>query len=304
RTVRRHVRFVWAPGHPAVRTVLGLSGWTFGWVLANQAALFLVYVLANGRPGDVTVYFLTYTIFLLPHGIVSVSIISAVQPELADRWAAGDLDGFRRQIGVGIRTIAALLVPAAVGYVLLARPIVSVLLEHGALGGAGADRVAGTLALMALGLPVFSTWLFLTSAYQAMQNTRSLFFLYLVENGINVVAALALYPVLGVEGLGLAFALAYAGGTAAALVDLRRRTGGLDGGAVGRSLSRIAAASAAMAVAVVGVRLATSGLGSAGIGAAVRAGVATVTGVTVYLAGSRIFGVGELRSMLSFRRRA
>ena len=303
RTVRRHVRFTWDPGHPAVRTVLGLSGWTLGWVLANQVALFLVYLLANRDAGDVTVYFLTYTIFLLPHGIVSVSIISAVQPELADRWAAGDDEGFRRRLGVGIRSIAVLLVPAAVGYVVLARPIVSMLLEHGALGDASASRVAGTLALMAIGLPAFSTWLFLTSAYQAMQDTRSLFFLYLVENAINIVAALVLYPALGVEGLGLALALAYLGGTAAALVHLRRRAGGIDGHNLGRSVARIAVASAVMAAAVAAVRALTGGLGDDGIGAAVRAGVATLAGVSVYVVACRVFRVGELRSLLAFRRR-
>jgi putative peptidoglycan lipid II flippase len=303
RTVRRHLRFVWAPGHPAVRTIVRLSGWTVAFVAANQLALFVVNLLANSNAGDVTVYFFTYTIFLLPHGIVSVSIISAVQPELADRWAAGDLDGFRRQLNVGIRSIAVLLVPAAVGYAVLARPIVSMLLEHGALQGASAARVAGTLTLMALGLPAFSTWLFLTSAYQAMQNTRTLFFLYLVENAVNIVAALALHPLLGVQGLGLAFALAYAAGTTAALVDLRRRTRGLDGRRLADSLGRIGAASALMAVAVVAVRAVTGGLGSAGLGAAVRAGAATLAGVTVYAAGCWIFRVGELRSLLPFRRR-
>jgi putative peptidoglycan lipid II flippase len=303
RTVRRHVRFVWDPGHPVVRTILRLSGWTVAFVLANQVALFVVNLLANTDAGDVTVYFLAYTIFLLPHGVVSVSIISAVQPELSDRWAAGDPDGFRRQLSVGIRSIAVLLVPAAVGYVVLAGPIVSMLLEHGALGGASAARVAGTLALMALGLPAFSTWLFLTSAYQAMQDTRTLFFLYLVENAVNIAAALLLYPVLGVEGLGLALALAYAAGTTAALVHLRRRLGGIDGPALARSVSRILAASLLMAAAGAAVQRLTAGLGGAGFGAALRAGAATVAGVTVYLAGCRVFRVGELRSLLSFRRR-
>jgi putative peptidoglycan lipid II flippase len=300
RIVRRHVRWVWDPRHPAVRTILGLSAWTFGWVLANQVALFLVYLLANSRSGDVTVYFLTYTIFLLPHGVVSVSIISAVQPELADRWAAGDVDGFREQLGVGIRTIAAILVPAAAGYIVLARPIVSALLEHGALNGASASRVSGTLALMAIGLPAFSCWLFLTSAYQAMQDTRTLFFLYLVENAVNIAAAVALHPLLGVRGLGLSLALAYAAGTAVALRDLRRRLHGLDGRTLASSLARIAGATAVMAAAVLGVRLAIGG--AAGLGAALRAAVATIAGVTVYLVACRVLGVRELRSLLGSRR--
>lgn len=299
RTLRRHVRWVWAPGHPAVRTIVKLSGWTVGFVAANQLALFLVYLLANGRAGDVTVYFLAYTIFLLPHGVVSVSIISAIQPELADRAAAGDVDGFRRQLGVGLRSIAAILVPAAVGYAILARPIVSLLLEHGAFGRAGAEDVAATLTLMALGLPAFSCWLFLTSAYQALQDTRSLFFLYLVENGVNVVAALALYPLLGVRGLGLAYAVAYSAGTAAALLHLRRRLGRLGGRTLARSLVRIAFASTLMGVAVLA---ASAGVGGdVGTSAAIRVAVATTAGVTVYLAGARLFGVAEIGALLPVR---
>jgi putative peptidoglycan lipid II flippase len=117
------------------------------------------------------------------------------------------------------------------------------------------------------------------------------------------VAALALYPVLGVEGLGLAFALAYTAGTAAALVDLRRRAGGVDGTVLARSITRILAASALMAGAVAAVHALTDGLGDDGVGAAVRVGAATVAGVTVYVAGCRVFRVGELRSLLAFRRR-
>lgn len=301
RIARDHLRLVWEPRHPAVRTILGLSGWTVAFVLANQVALFVVYVLANGRSGDVTVYFLTYTIFLLPHGIVSVSVISAIQPELADRWAAGDVAGFRRQVGVGLRMIALLLVPAAAGYALLARPIVSMLLEHGALQAASADRVAGTLMLMALGLPAFSCWLFLTSCYQAMQNTRTLFFLYLVQNGVNVIAAVVLYRLMRVQGLGLALALAYAAGTAAALVDLRKRARGIDGHVVGSSVLRILAATALMSAAVLVVRSLVGG--DTGVGALVRTGAATVTGVTFYFAGCRVFRVGELRSLRTLRRR-
>ena len=303
RTARRHLRFVWQPAHPVVRKVLGLSGWTLGSVLLSQIALFVVYLQANTNAGDVTVYFLAYTIFLLPHGVVSVSIISAVQPELSDRWAAGDRDGFRAKLSVGIRAIAVLLIPSAVGYVMLAGLIASMLLEHGALGGASAGRVAGTLALMALGLPAFSTWLFLTSAYQAMQDTRTLFFLYVVENAVNVVAAATLYPLLGVEGLGLAIAVAFLAGTAAALVDLHRRLGGVEGRTLVRSIGRIVAASLLMAATVALVGHITSGVGSAGVGAAFRVGVATLAGVTVYVVGCRALPGGELRSLVAFRRR-
>jgi putative peptidoglycan lipid II flippase len=300
RALRHHIRFVWEPRHPSVLRILRIGGWTAGFVVANQLALFVVYFLANGRAGDVTVYVFAYTVFLLPHGVVSVSIISALQPELADRWAAGDVDGFRRHLGVGLRSILATMAPAAAGYVLLARPLVAALLEHGALGSASASRVAGVLALLAVGLPAFSAWLFLGAAYQAMQDTRALFRVYLVENAVNVVAAFALYPAMGVRGLALAFTLAYVVGAATALADLRRRIGGVEGMALARSAVRVAAATAAMAVAVVAVSRALGG--DAGLGALVRSGVGALAGVSVYLVGARLVGVTEVGDLLSLRR--
>lgn len=299
RTVLAHVRWVWDPRHPSVRRILRLGTWTAGFVVANMLALFVVRLLANGRAGDVVVYFFAYTLFLLPHGIVSVSIISTLQPELSDAWAAGDRDRFRHDLSVGLRSIWAVIVPAAVGYMLLARPLVSTLLEHGALSAESAADVSTTLVMFAVGLPAFSSWMFLTACYQAMQDTRSLFLLYLVENGVNIVAALALYPSMGVQGLALAYSLAYLAGTAVALVHLRGRLVGVDGRRLARSGGRILGAAAVMAVAV-GAVVALVG-SNRGVGALARSGVGTVAGVTVFLVAARVLGVTEIRELLTVR---
>ena len=51
-----HLRFLPAWRHAAVRTMVRLSGWTVGYVIANQIALFVVLVLANGSRGGAFVY--------------------------------------------------------------------------------------------------------------------------------------------------------------------------------------------------------------------------------------------------------
>ena len=58
---------------------------------------------------------------------------------------------------------------------------------------AGPDGTTGAaLAMFALGLPGFCTYLYLVRVLQSMQRTRVAFYLYLVENGINIVLALLL----------------------------------------------------------------------------------------------------------------
>jgi len=290
------IRPVWDPGHPAVRTIVRLSGWTFGFVAANQAALMLVLVLANGRAGDVAAYQAGQVFFLLPHGVFAVSVMTALQPDLAERWALGDAAGFGRRVAKGLRTIAAVVIPAAVGYLCLARPIVGVALEHGALRSTSASTTAGVLAMLAIGLPGFSAFLFLMKSFQAMQDTRSVFWLYLVENGLNAVLAVALYPSLGVQGLALAYALAYTGGTAAALVVLQRRTKSVDTASVVQTWVRVGLASAVMAGVV-------SVLSAVVEPALLRTMVGVVAGGTVYVLVARRLGIQELSTLLPIRRR-
>lgn len=290
------LRPVWDPGHPAVRAIVRLSGWTFGFVAANQVALLVVLVLAGGRAGDVAAYQAGQVFFLLPHGVFAVSVMTALQPDLAERWARQDAAGFGRQVALGLRTIAAVAVPAGVGYLVLARPIVGAALEHGALRAGSASTTASVLVMLALGLPGFSAFLFLVRAFQSMQDTRSVFFLYLGENALNVVLALALYPSLGVQGLALSYSLAYTAAAGGAVVRLQRRVGAVDMAGVVQAWARVALASAVMGGAVVAVTAIPAPgavVAAAGVGA----------GVTVYLVVARRLGIQELSTLLRTERR-
>ncbi len=213
---RRALHWRWEPRNPAVGRILQLSGWTFGFVMANQVAYFIVLHLAflSGQ-GGITSYTYAYTFFQLPVGIMAVSIMSAIQPELAEHWSRRDREGFRERAAAGLRSVVVAVIPPAVGYIVLAVPISALVLAHGAGTLAGARATASVLEAFSLGLPGFCAFLFLSSAFQATQDTRTVFFLYLVENGINVLAAFLLEPFLGAQGLGLALSIAY---TAAALV--------------------------------------------------------------------------------------
>jgi putative peptidoglycan lipid II flippase len=282
RAARPPLRIRFDPRNPAVRSIVRLSGYTLGFVVANQVALFVVLALADTlRQGSVSAYTYAYTFFQVPYGIAAVSVMSAVQPELAERFATGDLAAFRRRLGTGLRATLVVVVPAAVGYLVLARPLVELVLGHGAARATSPGLTAGALSTLAVGLPGFSAYLYLTRAYQAMQDTRTVFYLYLVENGLNVVLAFALYRRFGVAGLGSSLSIAYTAAAVLAAAGLRRRLGGLEGRLLARSLWRTTWASAVMALAVV---LVLAGVGGGhGLGLLARVVAAVATGVTVFL---------------------
>ena len=291
------LRFRFDLHHPSVRRVAGLSGWTLGYAACNQVALFAVLALATGEgTGAVSAYTYAFIFFQLPHGLLAVSIMTTFLPDLSAFAAHGDLAGYRDRFGLGLRLLVLVILPAAVGYVVLARPVIAALLERGAFGGASVGLTADVLAAMALGLVGFSVYLFVLRGFYALKNTRTPFFLNLLENGINIALAFALVGRLGVQGLALAYAAAYSVAALAAVAALRRRVNGVDGRRSLGAIGRMVVAAALMALAVVGA----SGLvdGDHGLGAVARTAVGVTVGVAVYLGALFALRLPELHELV------
>lgn len=276
------LRWHWEPGHEAVRTVARLGGWTFGFVVANQLALSVVLALAFGAPGSdpVSSYTYAYAFMQMPYAVVAVSIMSAVTPDLAEKWATNDLAAFKRRLSSGLRATLAIIVPAAVGMLVLARPAVALLLGHGTTSVSGTDTTGAALALFSLGLPGFSAYLYVVRVLQAIQRTKAAFWLYLVENALNVVLALALVGPLGVRGLALSLTVAYSVAAVLGIALLRRWLGTLGEAGAWAPLRRVLLSSFAMGAVV----LVVSDLSAARQGLALLARVvaAVVAGTAVY----------------------
>jgi putative peptidoglycan lipid II flippase len=284
------LRFVWRPRDPAIREILSLSGWTLGFVLANQAAVFVVLAIALGLgAGRVTEYTYAFQFFQLPFGIIAVSVLSTVIPELAFRYSTNDLNEMEHQFSLGLRRMMAGILPASAGYLLLAGPLVALMLRHFAFSSPSSAETGQLLALFAVGLPGYCVYLLCISTLQAMRDTRTAFFLYVFENGLNIIVAVVLSHHIGARGLSLSFSIAYSAAAVAAVFVIRSRIGGLGG----RSLRRYLARSLLLTLVMTGVvAIVTTAVGSSTttglllrVVAGVVAGVATY-GLTAGLAGT------------------
>jgi putative peptidoglycan lipid II flippase len=287
-----------------VRTILRLSGWTLGFVAANQLAVFVVLALEfHTGPGGVSAYTYAYTFFQLPFGVVAVSVVNVATPELARAHSLGRPGELGARFGTAARQVLALVLPAAVGYLVLARQIISLVIDHGAEvahGGAPARTTAATLAMFALGLPAFCVYLLAVRAFQAMQDTRTAFVLYVLENATNILVALILYRTsLGVRGLALSYSIAYSVAALAALAVLHERLGTIGGVPLLRAAARSIALSLVMALAVALVAASTGG--GRGVAGWIHLLLAVATGVLVYLGGAGC--AASLRAWQTSRRR-
>ena len=300
RAARIRLRFLAQWRHTAVRTMVRLSGWTVGYVIANQVALWVVLVLANEHRGGAFAYLAAYAFFQLPHGLFSVSIMTAVAPELAAAGGRGDPPALRHRFSRALRLTLTVLVPAAAIYVALARPIVVALLQRGAFTAGNATLVADTLVGFAIGLPFFSTYLFALRAFYSLEDTRTPFVLNCIENVVNIALALAFFGPFGIPGLAYAFSIAYAIAAAATLAVLGRRIGGLRGRGIGTTGLRVLAVSVAASV---GAWACAQQIGWDSTGAAVASVlVGTVAAVAVILGGFALQRLEEFHELSTLLR--
>ena len=268
--------------HPAVRTLLSLSAWTLGFVLANQIALLFVRNLAEPGSSNASAYINAFTFFVLPHGLLAVSIATTFQPEMARAVARRDKQEFVDRASLGLRMTALLTIPAGVGIFVLRQPIIGALLVHGSFTEESAYATQRALAGFALGLGAFSIYLFTLRGFYAHKDTKTPFKINLVENTINVVLAFVLVGRYGVLGLGLAYALAYAVSSLWSMQVLSYKVPGFAVRPVLSSIWKMLVASALMAEVVWFVTQPIGG--NVGAGAWTRLVVGAVVGTVVYVA--------------------
>ena len=271
------LRFKFDLKHPAVRRTIRLSGWMFGYVIANQVAVLVIQTLAEPGTGGNTRYQTAFQYFQLPHALLAVSIMVTFEPLLGRADARDDRPGYNRQLLLGYRLIGLLIIPAAVGYIALPGGLDARTFEAtGEL--AKALDLTGIIAAFAVGLPGFSTYLYTLRGFYAMKDTRTPFLINCGENAINIVLAIVFVRWWGVVGLALSFAIAYNVSAVVAVGMLARRSRGFDlrgllhtwvkllvaagimGGFVYGVVSLMAPSSAAMLVPAIGVGLVVGGV--------------------------------------------
>lgn len=270
--------------NPAIRTVARLSAWTLGYVAANQVVFVVVLSLLNGLPGtrEVAAYTYAWQFFQLPVGLFVASIMTTFTPELATHAVRRNMAAFKRRFVQGLRLGLLVVLPAAALLAVMARPLVVVLLQQGDFGPEDSEATASALSWLALGLPGFAGFLFTMRGFYAFRDTRTPFFLNLVENGLQIALTFVLVGPFGMQGVLAAFGIAYTVAAVASAALLARRTGGFGGLGLGPGLIRQLIAAAVTSAALLGLRLVLDVQGRAGSLALLLAGA--VVACVVYAA--------------------
>ncbi len=190
-----------------------------------------------------------FRIYMLPQGVFSVAVATVLFPTLSRQAARQDLPGMRRTVGIGMRQINLLLIPAAALTMVLATPITRLVYQRGEFSTHSTHLVSIALFWFAFSLPFGGLNLLLTRTFFAVQRPWIPTRLAALNMIVDVIVSVALYKPLGIAGLVIGTAAANAVMTA---LQLRRLRSGFNGRIEGAQTLmitvRIVVASALLAV--------------------------------------------------------
>jgi len=188
------------------------------------------------------------TLIQLPHGMVAVAISLAVLPTLSRLSAAGDGEGFRRTLGLGLRLVLVLIVPATLGLLVLAQPITSLLFEHGKFTARDTFWTAWALRFYLAGLIFAAIDWPLNYAFYARQDTLTPALVGVLSVGVYLVVAFALLKPMGMLGLVLADSAKHFSHATTMLILTWRRIGNMSDQRLGQTALKALLASGIMAL--------------------------------------------------------
>ncbi len=259
--VLRRSGFNWRPRFDWKGAGLGKAGslalWTIGLVLVNQATYVVITRLATQANVDaaaagtvaagLTTYQKAHLVFMLPHSVITISIVTAMLPALSRIAHAGELRRVGSDIGTTMRTVAALIVPVVAVLFVTGSDLAVLLFGYGAATAEQASLMGEIVSIFMIGLLPFTLFYVLLRGYYAMEDTRTPFYITVGLSAFWLVTVLPLFRIAPAGGAQVAmiaftYSLSYWVGLALAWVVLARRVGGLDSGRTIRSLLRIGVA--------------------------------------------------------------
>ncbi len=243
-----HIRFSFAPSHPAVRRILALyMPIAFGLMISNvQIAIDRRLASSTGESSIAWMANAT-TLVQLPHGLIAVAVSLAVLPTLSRLYAQEDRDGFRHTLGLGLRTVLAMVIPATLALAVLSEPLVTLLFEHGRFTAHDTFWTVWALRYYLLGLIFASVDWPLNYAFYARQDTLTPALVGVLSVGVYLIVALLLIRPLGMLGLVLADSAKHFAHAATMLFLTRRHTGSLADLRFGQTAGKALLASGTMA---------------------------------------------------------
>ncbi len=242
-----HADYQWRD--PGVRAILRLMGPSVIAASTTQVNVLVNSVFAS-ELGDGPTFWLTvaFRLMQLPLGIFGVALGTVALPLLARMAATGNIRTFRSELARGMRLAFLMTIPASIGLMVLAEPIISVLYQHGRFGAHETAESAGALRYYAIGLCGYAALKVLVNAFYAIDRRKTPMVVSFIAVALNLILNWTFIRELGWGHRGLAFSTACVATSNFLILYslMRAHLGRLESRALLVLLSKVAVASTAL----------------------------------------------------------
>jgi putative peptidoglycan lipid II flippase len=226
-----------------------------------------------------------FRIYMLPQGMFSVAVATVLFPQLARLATRRDYAGMQAVLGVGLRQIALLLIPAAAAMLVLSEPIVRLVFERGEWTAESTRLTADALFWFSFSLPFSGFVLMLTRGFFSLQRPWVPTTLAVGSLAINAIGSYLLSGPLGISGIVIGTTLSNVALVVAEVIWLRRALGGFQTTRTLLAIAQMLVGAAALAAVAYGVWWGLDDqLGRSLIAQVVSVGTALVAGSAAYAA--------------------
>ena len=290
---------------PGVRQILTLMGPAVIGTAAVQINVFIntnfassIIDPATGAVLNGPVSWLNYAFRFMqfPIGVFGVAVATASLPQLSKSTARADFEEFRGTLAHALTLIFLLCIPSAVGLAILARPIVSLIFEHGRFSSFDTVQTGNALAAYSIGLAGYAAVKVLSPAFYALGDARTPMLISLGSIFVNYLMNSVLVGPFGHLGLAVSTSTVALVNFIFLMVFMRRKLGRMGGRRLLPTVLRISAATVPMAAVAWGVSDVVGLLPIAGVLMRLTRVVAAISLATLaFVVSCRMLGVAELQ---------
>ncbi|MFD1205219.1 murein biosynthesis integral membrane protein MurJ [Sporosarcina contaminans] len=158
-------------------------------------------------------------------GIFVISFVSVMFPLISNMAAKKNMKDFKASIGDVLSTITVIVVPASIGVMILAEPIIGLLFGRGHFDAMAVKMTAHALFFYSIGMIGYAFREILNRAFYSLQDSKTPMYNAAIAVFLNIVLNFILSSIMGISGLALATSISALFCSTLLFINLRRKIG-------------------------------------------------------------------------------
>ena len=263
-------------GRLFVPRILGIAVYQIN-LLVDTVFASLILIVGEGAPAALS---FASRIVQFPLALFGIALAQAALPTLSGLAASGDFEQLRKTTSFSLRSVFTMMVPATMGIMVLAGPLVKIIFERGNFTVYSTGITSFALFFYCLGLTGNAGRIILANSFYSLKDTLTPGKIAGAALLINIILNFVLMWPLKMAGLALATAISVTINFILLLSAFRKRIGSLDG--LLPTLTRVILASTIMGAALWFIFYRTDFLLGAGLFLAAKLVISILLAIAVY----------------------